>query len=495
VTEPLPDGGPDREILLRALREYSDNCQPPALTAGCPFAYDIEPGVRGCGEECIDILARYNAPPSVDEIPVGPDVTIRKRRPRARWGPSKSVRPFDVSEIYLTDSEIPHISKWRMPALIECLKRELAWQQTQDRVERAASIDRVSKELTRRGIDTESLIRFGFGGHIAVSILLARVVAGLVGDESKDYPGQSGVRPWVDIIDPPSTAQIEQRSLTAQIDIPKILPLIAWVLSAPLPDVLEWTPPGDRAALSRYPLSGDNNKPEFAWLADRFTETYLSSWRSSSLQEEWQYINGRRVAPCGRGDMASRKIGELELARALADEHVEGDDEKTAYVSSAPHYVPLALKLLEDGHRETAAAMFEAATTLAPDNAELFNNWAFCIIPDDPEKALELLDQAAILGMALAHTVVGNKLYCFLRLGRYTTGLTYAEEILAKWGKLVGDTSYMWAISGEVQVTQVNSPSYTLDVIEAIAAATDDSVIKAEWAKRVEAVRNGMKDC
>jgi len=487
VTEPLPTSGPDREILLRALREYSDNCLPPALTPGCPFAFDIEPGVRGCGEECIDILARYDAPASIDEISVGLDVTIRKRRPRARRGPGPQARPFDVAEMYMIDSEVADLSKWRMPSLMEGLKRELAWQSHQDRAGRRSRISDLTGELRRRGIDVESLVRYGFATTIAVAIMISHTVARLMSDEPEsEFLASHGITPWLSLIGPPQTDQDGD----AEVDLEQINWIRHWVHSADLEDVFEWIPPSSLSPES--PVTGVDSSvlDKAKWLADRFTMTYLQSWHTSSLKLEWLYINGRRTAPCARGDMAARRVGELELARLLADNEMDG--ERRTVDPSGPPLVQLALQLIEDGRRDTAAAMFEAASALSPSNPEIFNNWAFCLIPDDPEKALSLLDDAAALGMEQATTVVANRLLCYLRLERYATGLALAESMCAGWADLAGRRSFLWEIEGPPEVSSVDGLAYILDVITAIAAATSDPVIQNKWKSKVEELRTSL---
>lgn len=53
----LPQDPREREIFLRALRQYSDNCEPPELTPDCPYSVTVGPGLWGCGNECMDLLA------------------------------------------------------------------------------------------------------------------------------------------------------------------------------------------------------------------------------------------------------------------------------------------------------------------------------------------------------------------------------------------------------------------------------------------------------
>jgi hypothetical protein len=347
-------------------------------------------------------------------------------------------------------------------------------------------------ELERRAVKSHELIRNAFLTQIMKSIILTRAVVGLrcpsESSELEHLPGWEGIQPWLDILEPPDRDSLTGGYRLTSEYIGRLRGrLEAWAHAVPLENLIAWIPPANRDVLNQYPPFSGNADPEWRWIADRFTETYLSSWQSSSLREEWLYINGRRLAPLAVKDMNTRRVPELDLARVLADAKVKADQVNRG---PTPHYIALALKLLGDGHRATAAAMFEAATALTPDNGELINNWAFCLIPDDPEQALGLLDKAITFGMATARTTTANKLYCYLLLERYSTGLAYAEDVLTNWSSLVGKSGYMWRINEEpATVSRVNLMIYTLDVIEAIAKSTCDPLLETAWAKKVEPFR------
>ena len=106
----LSDDPREREIFLRALRYYSDSCEPPELHAECPFSVDQGPGQRGCGEECLDLLATHNAPSVTEEL--GNDISIvRSVRPRARRS-HLSHKAYDAREVYLTDKAGKSPQRW-----------------------------------------------------------------------------------------------------------------------------------------------------------------------------------------------------------------------------------------------------------------------------------------------------------------------------------------------------------------------------------------------
>ncbi|MGI8776577.1 MAG: hypothetical protein ACR2LJ_04145 [Acidimicrobiales bacterium] len=104
--EPLPADGPEKIIFLRALREYSDNCEPPQLTPGCPFRREDPKIGAWCLDECVDLLALHNVPPAMEETKVGEFRILRGRRPRSRRGLGVPRKAFDARGEFLADENL-----------------------------------------------------------------------------------------------------------------------------------------------------------------------------------------------------------------------------------------------------------------------------------------------------------------------------------------------------------------------------------------------------
>lgn len=122
----LPADPREQEIFLRALRHYSDSCQPPELIAECPFSVDEGPGQRGCGEECMDLLAAHNAPPSTEEIKLGNGISfIRNVRPRSRRVHPSHMRAYDAREVYLTDKATKPLQRWSLASVLQALVEDI----------------------------------------------------------------------------------------------------------------------------------------------------------------------------------------------------------------------------------------------------------------------------------------------------------------------------------------------------------------------------------
>jgi hypothetical protein len=369
VTKPLPSDGPDREIFLRALREYSENCQPPMLTVGCPFAYDLRGGGRGCLEECITLLAEHQAPPPVDEIRVGGNLALRPRIPRPRRGIAARPRPFDAAEDYYTDSRLADYAQWRITSLLEALRRLVIWVDVTDSSERSARLEEVRGEIGRRGLDSERIIRNGLARPIAMTIMAKAIISQVIGEIDTDNPAARRIKPWVPVLGldslmPTGTDDIAQ-IIIDRFDLDLLFRVMGWVHTGPLEDILDLISPGD---LSRYVRPDDDARCE--WLVDRFTQTYLWGWRLSSLKLEWKYQHGMLEPPYGNADMSARTVREDDLAKQIAAVTVEEDDLAVASrtTSRALDFVPVAADLLNSGRRKEAAAIFEAVSTLSPND-------------------------------------------------------------------------------------------------------------------------------
>lgn len=87
MTAPIvPEDDEERDFILQALRYYSDSCQPSVLHADCPYAVETaEPGVRGCGDECLTIRAKFGAPsgPIGRAVPIDNEVEVRLLAPES----------------------------------------------------------------------------------------------------------------------------------------------------------------------------------------------------------------------------------------------------------------------------------------------------------------------------------------------------------------------------------------------------------------------------
>lgn len=150
MTADLPSSGPDREIFVRALRDFSDRCDLPDLNPACPF-YEDGPERPVCAEQCMDLLSDHPAAPTGIEIIPGMRAMQIQRRPRRRLLDAK---PFDSREQFIDDSTKP-IGERRPSALLHALRLGFVDPGTTG----AADLELIVDELRRRGIQADRIVR------------------------------------------------------------------------------------------------------------------------------------------------------------------------------------------------------------------------------------------------------------------------------------------------------------------------------------------------
>jgi hypothetical protein len=133
-------------------------------------------------------------------------------------------------------------------------------------------------------------------------------------------------------------------------------------------------------------------------------------------------MRGRQDPPIAVAEMMRRQVTKSDVDRELARRAVEGSPSRLAEVKSQ------AIGLLSEGRRREAAALFDAARILEPQDAEAHNNYGFCLTPDDPETALRALLRAEELGMTAKALNLLNQSIALRLLRRPADALTAAER-------------------------------------------------------------------
>jgi len=359
MADDLPQDTLEREIYLRALRDYSERCEAPELTADCPYSVDIEPGVRGCGEECMDLLGMHGAPRPSEEIDLGGGFSIRRtRRPRPRR--RVATKAFDAREIYLEDEGSGPPSTWRLAAILQGLieaARTPPSSDASDALDRRSHIDRLIRLTEQRGLDFEihvlPHVRTAVAGAVFGNLVMAR-------QHEINVCGFDPTTGWSSLADeylgdaePDSSVEALGEAFE-----PLLSPILAWALGTTADDLFDWTPP-TRSLLEKPPVEAVGDPDEDGvWIVQRFTRTYLEQWSVPALRKEWLYLHGQYSAPCSSLDMSIREVSEIELAMVMADRLAT---DTPPLPQLAHSLVEPAVSFLTEGRRVEAAALFEAA--------------------------------------------------------------------------------------------------------------------------------------
>ncbi len=509
MTPQMPASGPEREIFLRALRLFSDACRPPDLLRECPYSVDLPEGGRGCAEECIEILDRYGEPEQLSPIEFGHGIAAVPLKSNREATPSPvSNRPFDAAEIRLRDKAIPDLSKWSTSTLvIELRENFIPSPQALTVPARGDLCRRICAEIDLRGLSSNDLIRYGLGSSLVHTIPIAVTAPALMAVDQR-FAERNGFRQgtplpeappgWVQLADliaadtnatglapltgsPTPRAQARRR-MNAALTSAFTNKLHGWVETADLQALIDWEAPAVSDFLDfSLPESTKARKMAFVrsrWLMDRLTETYLSDWRFTSLQLEWRYSRGEQEPPCGRKVMRERYIERNELAFALSDAASRRDstNEKSAALYS------MALQLVKSEQVASAAEVLKLALKGDPENPKLLNSLGFCMLAEEPQVAIEYLEQARSLGYK--NTVnTCNLLYGLLRTGKYAAVLELSEAALVDWPKLDRTTSVLWDFKSEEPKILRNACSrcYVKDIGLYVVRSHGDASSRLRW--------------
>ena len=365
MADDLPTDPQEREIFLRALRDYSERCEHPKLTADCPFSIDISPDLRGCGEECMDLLARHGAPGPTEEFPLGDGLTaIRVRRPRPRRNAQKHPKAYDSREVYLHDQSTKPPSRWRLAAILRGIIEESCEPPPADNDQAAERKDRIY-ELIRcaelRGLNPDE----HFLPHVRLAVA-GSAFAQLLGslhrrDEPESFDHTGG---WAAVAEQFGTDDSDSgpyRSDGAWLgDLYGAI--IKWSLACSLEELLDWMPPAPERFSRPLALPDPHSDDDGTWIVERFTRTFLWEWSVPSLRREWLYLHGQHPAPCSAEDMEVRAVSENELALLMADRLAA---EPPPYSQLSARLVGSAASFITEGRRREAVALFEATLHLA----------------------------------------------------------------------------------------------------------------------------------
>ncbi len=487
--EPLPPSGPEREVLLRALREYSEYCEPPRLTSDCPFSVDIDPNMRGCGEECMDILGRYHAPPPSGEVEITDQISVRRvRRPRARRGPipSAPARPFDAKEVYLRDASTTDLARWSLPGLLYRLKEVLASPPPKDESElgeRETEVKRLIALVEARGVPFDDEVRRYTARHTAAALIALAIPHRAQPTETELPPAWAAIAAErLGIADTESDAKVGARFVEF------IRFVYDWSEQASLDALVRWSAPTSDVESASLTVASERAN-ESQWVMDRFLLTYLHDWDTASLHLEWKYVHGQYAAPCAPSEMTSRVVDEGTLARTIADRAIADGPRDPSLAAS--RLVRPAVRFLEEGRRASAAALFEAAVEIQPEDPDANNNLGFCLLPDRPEDALASLDAAEALGPTDPLINAANRVVCLARLGHVTSAIDLAEAVLSDRPDETGPSfAWLWSLpevirGAEPTLIEVDDIyAYVIDAACVIAEVTGDPTLLARWGPR-----------
>lgn len=484
MNEPLPASGLERQIMLNALQAYREACQPPELTPSCPFFTWTANG-PACGEQCADLLAIHGIDDAEESVDVGSGIVLvrqpsalRPRRPRR--GPGSLDRPWDAAAMYSEDSDRPHADR-RTVALVQELHNLLVVPPpyVRDKTEHEYDLGEVRRQLSSRGFDVDSFIRFGLGREIALNIAIYSALPIVQSDaDVKKIIEKIDIRSdpedgWSEFLE---TCYRYDTSAPDSESMPKVAYVFTgfthhigeWAETAALDDILTWRSPTRSGWVPpARPDVADGERETALWLCDRFLGTYESDWELSSLHLEWLYLHSRLQAPCSVTAMAERKVDVVKVSMAIAETATDRWRERASddYESRSSEFANIAIGHLRNDRPELAATIYEALTSINPSDAEAMNNYGFCLIPSDSESAVNVLTKANQLYKNGRLLTIVNLALALHLTGRNDDSYAIATSGAAR--ELPSQRAWLWSLEAD---DRIQLTTETIDIRDYMAS-------------------------
>ncbi|HEX6472175.1 MAG TPA: hypothetical protein VF069_23990 [Streptosporangiaceae bacterium] len=442
-------------------------------------------------------------------------------------------KPFDALETYLCDEAEASMAKRRTASLVTgvrvLLERgEDLRNSTVDA--RYAKFRAIADELTRRGIDATSLVRYGMWRQVSAPLIGGLLADRMIPGVTAFQIGEFDHKAWSNALGVPTTYKVpldsplpDIVSSVSEIVIPLVRSTLSWISTATLDQMVRLDPPARVATTdSNTPPLDANLCIQYRWIVDHFSYTFYREWDTPSLHCAYRWLNGREIPPCSPELMSDRKVDRNQLNEEIARRSVppdstsrfKGNGVAAAVVSGAMSFTsssemvgvwmrPLmsdmmqyAKRLLQEGRYREAAAVFEFGAQGLPHDAELRNNVGFCLIPENAQDALQHLERAADMNYPHKGVNIYNQMCCYAALARPRAALNLAESFWTQIGKstsadaAASSGATIWRLQGD-DSWELSSTEDTRQSIASFAAAI---AVREGWHEYEQLWRGRERD-
>jgi hypothetical protein len=347
-------------------------------------------------------------------------------------------------------------------------------------------------ELTRRGIDAESLVRYGLQSEV-LSPLVAMFAIRLGVDANAAMPAvltPDVLDGWQKVLGWP-TAPVGSPTEAIVAALRSSFPtLLAWAVNGDLEDLFDLRPPNSDwindfvgwDALDAQLIE------DYSWLVDRFGGLGVDTWRLSSLHREHRWTDGLEPSPCPSVLMDESRVNRADLdkeiaRRAVASPGGKGDG---PWTNLALRMQEQATRCLKEGHYAEAATLFEFAVQQQPGDADALNNLGFCQIPTDPSVAVFNLERADKLGYSSKAINFHNRIIGHRQLSQDNIARNLAEEY---WCTARQDDTWpvnaiLWNAGDDGSLRLISHLDARLAIAEIAYELTTSDQEMTLWARR-----------
>ncbi|MDV6244767.1 hypothetical protein [Rhodococcus opacus] len=368
---------------------------------------------------------------------------------------------------------------------------------------RVRAVRQYVDELTSRGIDGESVVRYGLTIELVAPVAVSLAMERVFGPSSRQLPDADEWRERLELdsvlnsAGSPAGSEPDQGKRVNR-HIAQILPrLIKWANYASLDSLVTLSVPteGEARRSCEAPDPDHEVTRQYRWLVERLTQPDLSRWSTSAIELEYRWNCGALPAPCPHQLMTERQVRQERLAIEYANRRLLQTIHEAPGAKRLEHQVYRQAKsFLRDRRHTEAAALFEflGGRSDGPDPASL-NNQGFCLVPVDPLRALHYLDASSSRGYTPAVVNAYNRMCCHLGLANNLDARLIAEYYWSEQFEPDAISATIWLLEeGDWRMTEVSDVRISLASLALHIAETEGwPDRRARWSQRLTELRNG----
>jgi hypothetical protein len=314
-------------------------------------------------------------------------------------------------------------------------------------------------ELTSAGVDAESLVRFGMQLRITGALVTLFLLETGNAADAAEAIATANLSRWRELLKLDDPVSFAPEGIKSREDLVRVSrehftrardPLRRWVEAGPIDEVLSLIAPSAEAfeeALGSTEAA-DEVRDRYRWAADRLVEGDFQRWQTSSLHLEHKWSEGKIPMLFVEGLFRAKVIDKpgllAEIARRAVEDVNGGEGTQLLYQLQEQ-----AKSFLKQGRHAEASALFSFYASYHEDEASAHNNFGFCLIPADPESALESLERARVRGFHRAGILAYNRACCMFLLSREGEALDLLEYYWQRERETNPDQATLWRPTAE----------------------------------------------
>lgn len=292
-----------------------------------------------------------------------------------------------------------------------------------DAASRATGIKTEMHNLETRGI-TDGIIRYGL-----VDVLALQVLAPVLSAQGNQLMAEDKLAQWRECLQlgeltPETNVHQFASRLRENLQTFKI-----WASTTNFQDLINLNPPDITTwkSLSLQMPEDDSVVASYVWLCDRYLSPDLTTWTTQSLHKEYRYIHSGDTDSFSENALEPITIDNNELNSEIAKRAVFQQKTRTLNIQYGKLIDAAEQNLRKQDYRG-AAALFKFYLSERPESTDALNSQGFCLIPDSPEAAAEIIQKARVRGFHTPCLSVYNLCCCHYLLQDFESALRIADQ-------------------------------------------------------------------